>query len=460
MHFEEALAYMDGLLRFGWKLGNDRFEALCERLGNPHRKYPIIHVAGTKGKGSTTALAAAILQAQGYRVGSYFSPYVYDPCERVQLNGMMIPRDDFARIVSYIRPHMEALAETELGQTTEFELKTAIGFVYFAEQNVDFVCLEVGLGGRLDATNIVHPLVTVITNIGLDHTQILGETHALIAIEKAGIIKSGIPCFTATENIEALTEIERIAAERGASLTKIIQLFHDNPELTNTSVGKSTLWYAETSEDDLAQFSDFTVRTSRNLYDHLKMKMGGIYQRANAACAIAAVEEALAISGSELREESVRQGLAAAQLPGRLSISRSQNGALIVMDGAHNEMAAKALRGPILALTKKYQIEKIHLVIGMLTGHSFRAFLKELGSITDIIIVCQPAWKRAVPVEELEAAAQEVCSNVIATPSVREAAKSALLNAESRDMILVSGSFYTVGEVDIEEMLTEIREGK
>jgi dihydrofolate synthase/folylpolyglutamate synthase len=132
MEFEEALHYMEGLIRFGWKLGNERFEALCTRLGNPQDQYSIVHVAGTKGKGSTTALTAAILQHAGFRVGSYFSPYVFDVRERVQVNGAMIPREDFARLITLARPQIEALAETELGQTTEFELKTLLGFLYFA----------------------------------------------------------------------------------------------------------------------------------------------------------------------------------------------------------------------------------------------------------------------------------------------------------------------------------------
>ena len=191
---------MSGLIRFGWKLGNERMEALCTRLGNPQKRYRVIHVAGTKGKGSTTALTAGILQDQGHRVGAYFSPYVYDGRERIQVDGEMIGREDFSQLVTLVRPHIEALAATDHGQTTEFELKTVLAFLYFAETNVDFACIEVGIGGRLDATNVVAPTVTVITNIGLDHTDLLGDTHAKIAVEKAGIIKPGVPCITATAN--------------------------------------------------------------------------------------------------------------------------------------------------------------------------------------------------------------------------------------------------------------------
>src|SRR5579871_5387005 len=283
MNFDESLHYMEGLLRFGWKLGNERFEALCARLGNPQDRYSVLHVAGTKGKGSTTALAAGILRASGYRVGGYFSPYVYDPCERVQVDGELIPRADFARLVTEIRPHIEALAQTELGQTTEFELKTALGFLYFAERGVDVACVEVGLGGRLDATNIVKPAVTVITTIGLDHTAQLGNTHALIAAEKAGIIKCGIPCITATEHPEAFAVIERIAGQQQAPLIRVRRGAADAPThdpalalwdmVTNTS--QEALERAQTE-----QMAPVTVATETRRYEGMEVQLAGLYQRA------------------------------------------------------------------------------------------------------------------------------------------------------------------------------------
>src|SRR5579862_460286 len=167
MDYESALNYMQGLVRFGWKLGNERFTELCARLGNPQDRYRVVHVAGTKGKGSTTALASAILQEAGFRVGAYYSPYVYDVRERVQVNAEMISQEQFAELVTLARPHIEEIAGTELGQVTEFELKTLVGFLHFARLNVQYACIEVGIGGRLYATNIVNPAVTVITNIGL-----------------------------------------------------------------------------------------------------------------------------------------------------------------------------------------------------------------------------------------------------------------------------------------------------
>ena len=223
MDFDEALAYMQGRLRLGTKLGNERFLALLHRLGDPQERLRVVHIAGTKGKGSTTAMVANILQAAGHTVGMYLSPYVYDVRERVQINGEMISRAHFARWVTVIRPHIEALEKTDLGPTTEFELKTAVGLCYFAERAVDYAVLEVGLGGRLDATNVVsRPLVTVITNIGLDHTELLGETLGEIAAEKAGIVKPGVPCITGVPvGGEAWDVIARICEERGAPLTAV-----------------------------------------------------------------------------------------------------------------------------------------------------------------------------------------------------------------------------------------------
>lgn len=272
MNFEDALHYMESLLRFGWKLGNERFEALCARLGNPQDQYAVVHIAGTKGKGSTTALSAAILREAGYNVGAYFSPYVYDVRERVQVNGELIAREDFARLVTQAVPHIEALAKTDLGQTTEFELKTLLGFLTFAEKQVDYACIEVGLGGRLDATNVVKPTVTVITNIGLDHTNILGETHAEIAAEKAGILKTGIPCYTATDNPEALAVIERIAAEREVPLTRV------RPGEVAQPDGRNVWWEIAASHNSTYS-APVTIVTPTRRYENLEMRMGGLYQR-------------------------------------------------------------------------------------------------------------------------------------------------------------------------------------
>ena len=197
MTYPDAVSYMGSLLQWGIKLDRNRFVELLRRLDNPHQKFEAVHVAGTNGKGSTTTFIASVLHHAGYKVGAYLSPYVFDVRERILLGGLMIEKDDFARWVSLIRPHIEAVAnESDLGQTTEFELKTAVAFCFFAEQAVDFAVVEVGIGGRLDATNVIPPpLVSVITSIGWDHVPLLGNTLGEIATEKAGIIKQGDACL-------------------------------------------------------------------------------------------------------------------------------------------------------------------------------------------------------------------------------------------------------------------------
>ena len=461
MDFDASLRYMDGLLRFGWKLGNERFTELCRRLGDPQDRYAVLHVTGTKGKGSTTALAAGILSAAGFRVGAYFSPYVYDPCERVQVNGALIPRADFARLVTQIRPHVEELAQTEFGQTTEFELKTALGFCWFAEQNVDFACVEVGLGGRLDATNIVKPLVTVITNIGLDHTQILGDTHALIAAEKAGIIKPGIPCLTAADHPDALEVIARIAQERNAPLALVqrgdisapthnaARVRWNVPPAPFSSAAASLSEFESASESSDAQNAPVSIATAQHVYNDVPVRLAGIYQRVNAACATAAVETALHQQGKALRPESVREGLANTVLPGRFETVQVPGGPLVVLDGAHNDMAARSLVGPVNALRTQRGIQRVFLVVGMLTGHAPEGVMEALAPLADRIFVCQPQWKRALAAESLADVARQFSSNVEIICSVPNAVRAALAAAMPRDLVLITGSFYTVGEAPV-----------
>ena len=436
MNFEEALAYMEGRIRLGWKLGLERFEALCERLGNPQFRYGVVHVAGTKGKGSTTAFAAALLKHAGCNAGGYFSPYVYDVRERVQWNGEPISKAEFARIVTEIRPHIEALEQTELGATTEFELKTAVAFRYFAERNADFAAIEVGIGGRLDATNVVNPAVCVITNIGLDHVAMLGDTHGKIAAEKAGILKPEIPCVTAVAHPEALAVIESIARERNVPLTYVRRGDARQP----TDRADSVLWQSG------GEMSAVTIATPTRIYADVPVRMGGWYQRENAACAVAATEMALAAKGIELSQDAVRAALSEVALPGRLTTFRLPDGPLIVLDGAHNGMAAAALAAPLAELRAREGVSRILLVMGMLEGHDPKDVLSALAPGSYRFFACQPHWKRALAAEILAEAARPFVDRIETGPSIEEAVRAALSAAEPNDLILITGSFYTVGE--------------
>ncbi|HEX5322137.1 MAG TPA: folylpolyglutamate synthase/dihydrofolate synthase family protein [Capsulimonadaceae bacterium] len=424
MDFDDSVAYMRGLLRLGIKLGNERFTALLERLGNPHEKLNAVHIAGTKGKGSTTAMAASILQAAGYKTGAYFSPFVYDIRERVQIDGRMIPKGDFARLVTLIRPHIEALALTEHGQTTEFELKTAVGLCYFAEQNVDYAVVEVGIGGRLDATNVLpHPKVSVITNIGFDHMEMLGDTLGAIAGEKAGIIKENGLCVTGIEGGEALDVVAKVCRERNARLVRV-----------------------RAGREWVSQGHRLTIRTERRCLESVTLGLRGAFQQANSALAVTALDEA-EIPG--LSDQAVRRGLAQAFAPGRLELIRAAN-PTIVADGAHNELAGRVL-GDALAAEYGARDRAVILVVGMTRSHSAESFLQALlKSFHPVALVATEPSFRPAPAEEVVAAAKaQGIERVEAATPAREAARRAVTLAKDYPdaLIVASGSFYTVGDI-------------
>jgi len=409
MDFDEALAYMQGRLRLGIKLGNERFLALLQRLGSPHEKLRVIHIAGTKGKGSTTAMAASILQAAGFKVGMYLSPYVYDVRERIQINGEMIPRTDFARWVTIIQPHVEALERSEHGPTTEFELKTAVGLCWLAEQAVDYAVLEVGLGGRLDATNVIpKPLVTVITNIGLDHMELLGETLGEIAAEKAGIVKLGVPCVTGVPvGGEAWNVISRICAERNAPLIPV---------------------------------------TAPLLLTDIHLRMRGAFQAWNAAAAVTALAAIPSASRPLLTDESVKRGLESAWLPGRLE--QVSDHPTVVIDVAHNELSAQVLAESLQAQFGA-DTRRLFLVVGLSRHHDPALFLKPLAVLKPFALIATAPAFRPRPASDIAAAARQCdMPNVqIVETSVADAVRTALVQARPNDLVCLTGSFYTVGDV-------------
>lgn len=401
--FQSAVEYVHSIGEWrSMKLGLERFREFCARLGNPQESFRSVHVAGTNGKGSTTAMIASILKAAGYKVGSYYSPFVYDIRERFLLNGEMISEADFARLVEFMRPIAEAMERTEHGHPTEFELKTALTFLWFAENQVDFAVLEVGLGGRLDATNIVSPLVSVITNVSMDHMEHLGDTIEQIAAEKAGIIKPRVPCVTAATG-PALAVIRRIAEERGSVLRQVTGL-------------------PESCAD-------------------VKIGMRGDFQRVNAALAVAAAE-VLQDEGVDIPESAIRTGLETACLPGRLEVIHENP--TLVLDGAHNPDAARNLAD---AVHDWFTYDRLILIMGMVKGHSIENTVSILAPLADKFIATAPSGPRALPALEVASAAREYCSDVTTIEPVPAAVHCALESAGPNDLILVTGSFYTIGEV-------------
>jgi dihydrofolate synthase/folylpolyglutamate synthase len=432
MEYEDALRYMHGRLRLGVKLGNERFSALLERLGSPHRALRVIHVAGTKGKGSTTAMAARILQAAGYKVGHYLSPYVYNVRERVQVNGRMISEADFARWVTRIKPHVEALEGTDLGPTTEFELKTAVGLCYFAEQAVDYAVVEVGLGGRLDATNVfARPLATVITNIGFDHMEMLGDTLGKIAWEKAGIVKPSVPCVTGVPSGgEADAVIAAVCRERSAPLQHV-----------SSDLGSPAETHYEVAADGL-----LTITTPQRRIDCLRLALHGAFQHGNAAVAVAALDAVAPESLPPVTDDAIRQGLESAYVPGRLE--QVADRPTVVLDGAHNEMAAQALAA---ALRSEYAADRrrLILVVGLKRNHDPETFLGPLAALHPAALVAAQPSFHPCDAQEVAAAARrcDIPQIALRPSSVEEAVHAALALAGPDDLVCVTGSFYIVGDL-------------
>ena len=429
MKYQDALTYLEGLIRFGIKLDLDRFRMLCERVGNPQDRFKSIHVGGTNGKGSTTTMAASILRAADYKVGTYLSPYVHDVRERIQVNGAMIGKKDFAAIMESIIPHLEAVAATDAGQPTEFEAKTLMAFLHFAQRNVDFACIEVGMGGRFDATNVLDPIVSVITNVSLDHTERLGDTVEKIAFEKAGIIKPGRPVVTAAEGA-AWRVIYHTACERKAPIVRV----RETGERPCDERAQVVTW--KSNRQGL-----LTVDTPKRVHERLRLGLPGAFQYANAACAVAAIEF-VQESGFPVAEEAFRRGLADVRIPGRLEILRRKP--TLVIDGAHNPDAAKRLAE---AIRTEFQYRRLILVVGMLSTHSAEDFLAQVGPLADHIIATAPAWPLARPAQDLAREAARFCPKVTEAMPVQAAVDAALAEAGENDLVLVTGSFYTIGEV-------------
>jgi dihydrofolate synthase / folylpolyglutamate synthase len=416
MTYDAAQAYIASLAPRGWRLGLDRMEEFVRRAGLTDALGPrspsspgFIHIGGTNGKGSVTAFVQSILQTAGLRVGAFYSPYVYDPRERVQANGRMIDEAEFASAVEALLPAAVSLEETDFGGVTEFEYKTAVGFLHWRRQQCDLVALEVGLGGRLDATNVVTPEVSVIVSIGLDHVAILGNTHAEIAGEKAGIIKRGRPVVIGELPPDAEVAIRAKATEESAPV-----------------------WQIGREMSLSRQESGWTVSTPAGMVERLEPGLYGIWQPHNMALAIAACQ--LAEPG--ISEEAIRHGVAAASVPGRFEV-RSFLGKTVILDGAHNGEAADALAE---ALERRYPNRRLPMVIGMVEGHDPRRFVQPLERIMSRAHITPINFRRGVAPEDL---APQLGSSSVPHANLKEALQAALAEG---DTVVITGSFYLIGE--------------
>jgi len=435
LSYEEALNYIHGLNRFGTKLGLHNITKLLELLGDPHKNIKIIHVAGTNGKGSTCAMIDSILRAAGYKVGLYTSPYLEVFNERMRVNGENISNDDLARLTEMVRQKAVYMMENNLGAPTEFEVVTAIGFLYFKEQAVDFLVLEVGMGGRLDATNVATPLVSVITPISFDHQQYLGNTLRDISREKCGIIKPGVPVVSAPQEDEAMAVIEETCKERKCSLTKVINSSADRIPGTVSyrpiagRVGGMT----------------FDLYTLQAEYKELKIGLIGKHQLDNAATAVSAVE-LLSTGGIKIPKDAIYKGLREARWPGRLEIMKERPTVLI--DGAHNIAGVRTLKA---ALREYFHDKKKILVVGILEDKDYREMLKELVPVADTVICTAPDNPRALSATRLAETVSDIFPKnqlkLYTREKIEDAVELASSLANDEDMVVFAGSLYMIGHV-------------
>ena len=399
------------------KFNLERMRALMQRMGNPQQDYPVIHVAGTKGKGSTAAMIAGGLQAAGYRVGFYTSPHLIDFSERIQVNRQPITKASLVEIVEELKPHI-----AEIPELTTFELTTAVGFVYFARQQVDIAVVEVGLGGRLDATNIVTPLVSVITSISYDHTAVLGKTLAAIAGEKGGIIKPGRPLVIAPQTEEARQVLFNLAIERNAPITQ---------------VGKDIIFSAGSHTLTGQSFAVAVNRKPGSRLD-LTIPLLGQHQIENAATAYAALLAARK-EGLNIPKEAIQQGFAAVEWKGRFEIL--QTDPPVILDSAHNQDSARRL---VETLQTYFPGQRVVLVFGVSEDKDIEGMFAELLPITDLLIATQSIHPRALEAGKLVEMAQSYGKPAIAVVPLEEAIRYALEKAAPDGLILVTGSLFVV----------------
>ncbi len=412
--YEQSLSAMYGLRRFGIKLGLDTINAVLADLGHPQKDYRIIHIAGTNGKGSVAAMLSAILYEAGYRVGRYTSPHLERFNERICINNT--PIEDTAVISAYERVRSVPHVGREL---TFFEFTTAMALHEFSRQNVEWAVVETGMGGRLDATNAVQPELTIITNISLEHKSYLGNTLAAIAGEKAGIIKNGVPLVTAVTQPAARQVILKRAKERHAP-----------------AYLKGRDFRCRRIEN--RQFSYYgRNRTWRSL----ELGLTGRHQIENAALVLAACESMTTAGLAELTDDAIRNGLTSARWPGRLEVVSDRP--LVILDGAHNLMAARKLAQH---LKERYNGKKITLVIGMLDDKACAPIMKDLTRPCHRVVVTQPVIDRAIPAKDLAIVAGKYAADVEIIPDVGTAVRHAMAQTEEDGVVCVAGSLYVVGE--------------
>ena len=415
MNVEEALAYIRSVSWMGTVPGLGRTQELLKHMGNPEKRLRFVHIAGTNGKGSTAAMTASILQSAGYRVGLFTSPYITRFQERMQINGVEISDEDLVSITQEVMPYAEKMQE----HPTEFELITCIAFAYFARKQCDVVVLEVGMGGEWDSTNVIEPpLVSVITNIGLDHTDFLGDTLEKIAATKAGIIKEGgtAVIYRASPSVEQVFE-----ARCQQVHAKLIRADFDSIHLISHGL--------EGQVFDAAGYSK------------LRLPLLGVHQLKNAAVALAAIA-VLQTKGFAISEDHIRKGLAGVRWPGRFELLRKNP--LFLVDGGHNPQCIEALERNI----RDYLDGRpLTVLTGVLADKDYHCMYANIAHYAKEFITVTPDSPRALPAADLKTYLDQFGKPVTVCGSVEQGTKLAMERAGTQGVVLAYGSLYMVGDI-------------
>jgi dihydrofolate synthase/folylpolyglutamate synthase len=442
MTCDEALRWWFGRVNFEIKapkpsdLKLDRMRLLLERLGNPQARLPIVHIAGSKGKGSTSAMLAAVLRRAGFRTGLFTSPHLVDVSERIQIDGVPIAAQEMAELLSEIRAAAGAPARGE-GEAldaslTFFEIATALGFLQFARRPVDWAVLEVGLGGRFDSTNVCDPRLAIITSISFDHTQQLGNTLAQIAREKGGIVKSGRPTISGVIVPEARDVIRGVCAERGSPLRE---------RDTDFRYSHQPAWFNGATP----RWPRVLVTTWRRAWPEMELRLIGDHQAANAALVVAAVE-VLREQGVPLDDNTVRAGLIEVDWPARLEVLGRQP--LVLLDCAHNVASAQALADALLTSFPLVQGSRRLLIFAGSSDKDLRGMLEVFAAHFDHVYLTRFASPRCVPPGELaQMLPPALAGTATLSTSSAQAWQQARRDARPQDLICIAGSVFLAGEL-------------
>ena len=416
MNYDQALEYLQNLTSLGWKLGLNKIRSLLKEIDNPHEKYKVVHIAGTNGKGSTSSMLASILKSAGYKTGLFTSPHLLYIGERIKCNGEAISQEKLVEYIERLQPLIKKY------KCTFFESITAIALLYFADQKIDIAVIEVGLGGRLDATNVVSSIISIITNINLDHTKQLGNTRKSIAIEKAGIIKPDSICITNCNYKSVNSIFDQFCKERKSEHIPIGNLL----KLDNVRFDE--------------EFTSLDMSINGSFFPRLKLSLIGEHQIQNAALAVSAAN-ILNSRFIPIKADNVYQGLSDVQWAARL-----QTMALnpkIVVDVAHNPNGISFLKKSIRTI---FNYKRLIIIMGIAKDKKYEEMVKQIAPMADLFIAVKANNRRALSSVVLSKTAKKYVSNVVRCQTVEQGLNVATKEVNKDDLILCSGSHYTVGE--------------